>query len=80
MAELPAEVRNFAEMFIELQMARQSADYALDADAYTMSDVLGYMASAELTIDDFEQADIGARRSLAAHALFRRRPQLGGAG
>ena len=69
--EFPEEVRAFAEAFVALQKARQQADYALDMDDYQQSDVLGYIASAELAIGQFEQADIEARRGFAALALFR---------
>ena len=74
MREFPAEVRDFAEAFVALQKARQQADYALDTDVYEESDVLAYIASAERVIGEFEQADIEARRSFAAHVLFRQRP------
>ena len=73
MREFPAEIRNFADAFVELQMARQEADYALDTAAYRTSDVLGYIASAERAISRFEQADMAARRAFAAHVLFRQR-------
>ena len=42
------EVRDFAKSFVALQKARQEADYALDTDACQKSDVLEYIASAEL--------------------------------
>ena len=76
MREFPMEIRNFAKTFVELQIARQQADYALDPDpeAYTKSDVLVYIASAEWAIGELDQADVGARRGFAAHALFRQRP------
>ena len=72
--KFPGEVHGFAEAFVTLQKARQQADYALDTDDYQQSDVLGYIASAELAIGQFEQADIEARRGFAALALFRQRP------
>ena len=72
--EFPREVHGFAQAFVALQKARQQADYALDMDDYQQSDVLGYIASAELAIGRFEQADIEARRGFAALALFRQRP------
>ena len=71
---LPVEVHDFAQAFVALQKARQQADYALDTDDYQESDVLAYIASAELAIAQFEKADIEARRSFAAQALFRQRP------
>ena len=71
--EFPEQVRDFAEAFVELQRVRQEADYALDTGTYRKSDVLGYVASAELAIRRFEQADAKARRNFAAHVLFRQR-------
>ena len=74
MREFPVEIRNFAREFVVLQKARQQADYALRPEAYTKSDVLVYIASAEWAIGELDQADVGARRGFAAHALFRQRP------
>ena len=54
MAEFPAEIRDFAKVFVVLQKARQEADYALDMDAYRKSDVLRRIASAEQAISQFE--------------------------
>ena len=73
MPEFPVEIRDFAKAFVELQMARQEADYVLDTAAYRKSDVLGYIVSAERAISRFEQADVAARRAFAAHVLFRQR-------
>ena len=73
MREFPAEIRDFAEAFVVLQKARQQADYAVDMDAHQKSDVLGYIAAAELAISRFEQADVDAKRGFAAHVLFRQR-------
>ena len=73
MREFPAEIRNFAKTFVELQRARQEADYALDTDAYRKSDVLRRIASAEQAIGRFEQADVAAKRGFAAHVLFPQR-------
>ena len=73
MREFPAEIRYFAKAFVELQVERQKADYALDTDAYEKSDVLRRIASAEQAISRFEQADVDARRDFAAHVLFRQR-------
>ena len=56
-----------------LQEARQEADYALDTPAYEQSGVLGYIASAELAIRQFEQVSVDARRGFVAHVLFRQR-------
>ena len=47
MREFPAEIRDFAEAFIVLQIERQKADYALDTPTYQKSDVWDHIASAE---------------------------------
>ena len=69
----PEEIRYFAKRFVALQKARQQADYALDADDFQQSDVLVYVAAAELATGQFEKAAIEAKRGFAAHALFRQR-------
>ena len=74
MREFPMEIRDFAKAFVELQKARQEADYALDTPAYQKSDVLGQIVSAELAIREFEQAAMDAKRGFVAHVLFRQRP------
>ena len=74
MPECPVEIRDFAKAFVELQIERQRADYALDTDAYRKSDVLDYIVSAERAICRFEQADAAARRAFAAQVLFPQRP------
>ena len=73
MREFPVEIRNFAEAFVALQKARQEADYSLDTPACQRSDVRDHIASAELAIGRFEQADGTARCAFAAHVLFRQR-------
>ena len=74
MQRFPSEIQGFADTFVDLQEARQGADYALDGSIYLKSKVLGDVASAEYAITQFEQADIQRRRAFAAHVLFRRRP------
>ena len=73
MREFPMEIRNFAREFVELQIARQQADYALDTEAYQKYDTLGYIVSVEAAIVGFKGGDVGAKRNFAAHALFRQR-------
>ena len=74
MREFPMKIRDFAEAFVALQKARQEADHALDTPDYRKSDVLGHIASAELAVSRFEQADVTARCAFAAHVMFRQRP------
>ena len=73
MPEFPAEIRDFAEAFIVLQIERQKADYALDTPNHQKSDVRDHIASAEQAISRFEQANVEAKRGFAAHVLFRQR-------
>ena len=73
MREFPADVRYFAKVFVELQVERQQADYALDAPEYEKSDVLARIGSTEQIISRLEQADVAARRGFAAHVLFEQR-------
>lgn len=72
--EFPSDIRDFAEVFVAMQVERQKADYALDTRAYRKSDVRGYIVAAETAIRCFARADLTDRRSFAAHVLFRQRP------
>ena len=78
MQEFPEEVRDFAKVFVALQIEREKADYALDTDAYRKSDVLGYIDSAKHAIGQFKQAGVNAKRDFAAHVLFKQRSSQGG--
>ena len=72
----PPEIHYFAEIFVELQEMRQQADYALDdnpEDPYYETRVLGFIASAEFAIEQFEQVDVQHRRDFVAHVLFKSR-------
>ena len=72
MRSFPMEIRGFADTFIDLQKARQQADYALEGE-YSKRDVLAMIDTAVGAIDQFEQADVRHRRSFAVHVLFKRR-------
>ena len=56
-----------------LRRAVSTAYYAM-FHTFQKSDVLWHIVSAERAISRFEQADVAARRSFAAHVLFRQRP------
>ena len=68
----PAEIRNFAETFVELQGARHEADYAFEGQ-YRKPEVLAKIDTAEDAINEFEQADVRHQRGFAVHVLFKRR-------
>ena len=72
MRAFPTEIRRFAEAFVELQKARQQADYALE-HKFSKPDVLATINTAEDAIVEFEQANAPHRRSFAVHVLFKRR-------
>ena len=78
MQGFPLEVRDFAKAFVELQIERQQADYALDVPSYRKSKVLEYISSAGQAIRRFEQVDMRDKRGFAAHVLFRQRASQGG--
>ena len=68
----PMEIRDFAEIFADLQGARHEADYALEGE-YSKPDVLAIINRAEGVINEFEQADVRQQRGFAVHVLFKRR-------
>ena len=75
--EFPPEIHDFAKMFVELQKLRQRADYALDdhpEDPYYETEVLALITTADLSIKQFEQADVQHRRDFIAYVLFKARP------
>ena len=72
MRTFPTKVRTFGDTFVDLQKARQQADYAHEGE-YSKPDALDVIDTVEDVINDFEQADIGDRRSFAVHVLFKRR-------
>ena len=73
MEEFPADIREFARVFVVLQTERQQADYALDTKVYETTDVLASIVSAEWAIDGFARVDVESRRNFVAHVLFRQR-------
>ncbi len=73
MGEFPADIREFARVFVILQEARQQADYALDGKDYEASVVQEHIVSVERTIARFEHVDADSRRNFVLHVLFRQR-------
>ena len=74
MRSFPAEIRYFAEAFVTLAKQSHLANCALDAKSYRKSNVVDEIKAVESTINRFEGRDVEARRTFAAHVLFRRRP------
>ena len=72
MRAFPLEVRAFGDTFIDLQKARQHADYAHEGE-YSRPEVLATINAAEDAISKFEEADVQHRCSFIVHVLFKRR-------
>ena len=70
-ADVPTEVRTFGDTFIDLQKARQQADYAHEGE-YSKPDALDAINTVEDVINEFEQVDVRHRRSFVVHVLFKR--------
>ncbi len=73
MGEFPADIREFARVFVVSQTERQQADYALDGKDYEASVVLEHIVSVEQAIARFEHVDADSRRNFVLHVLFKQR-------
>ena len=73
MRRFPAEIRQFAEVFVTMQRERQDADYD-PVMTFSRSQVIGFIGQVSDTIADFNAADRGPRRAFSLYVLFRRRP------
>ena len=69
----PQEIQSFADLLVDLQKERHSADYD-PAQVFFESDVVGQLRTARLIVERFEAANVRDRRAFAAHPLFRDRP------
>ena len=65
----PSAIRNFAKLFVSMQMKRHSADYDPDA-AFLKSDVIQYIDEAEDAIKQFNSAPRADRRAFAIYVLL----------
>ena len=66
----PSEIRQFAQVFIQMLDLRHSADYDPDSDVPTRDEVIKYINDAEDTIRQFPASPIVDRRSFAVHVLM----------
>ena len=69
----PQEIQSFADLLVDLQKERHTADYD-PAQVFFKSDVVGQLRTARLIVERFEAANVRDRRAFAAHILFRDRP------
>lgn len=72
MNRLPAEIRDFGKLFVEMQELRNLADYAPGA-TFSLSTVVERIDRAEEAIARFSSVEISQRRALATYVLFRSR-------
>ena len=72
MKQFPAEIREFAELFVEMQRERHKADYNPSAHFEKLR-VLSDINRVEKAIQGFESASEKDRRAFAALVLFKPR-------
>jgi uncharacterized protein (UPF0332 family) len=72
MTKFPREIQDFADMFVSMQVKRHEADYNPVAKA-EKSAVISDIRAVEVTIGDFEAADIKDRRAFAVWVLMKDR-------
>lgn len=65
----PTEIQDFANVFVDLQKKRHSADYDPDA-ALSKLEVVQEISEAENVISRFKQAPLKDRRAFAVYVLF----------
>ena len=73
MTGFPAEIQNFAQLFIDLQKERVNADYD-PSSTFFKTDIEIRIRSARRTAAQFESTKIADRRAFAVHVLFKERP------
>ncbi|MCW5697757.1 MAG: hypothetical protein KIS96_13620 [Bauldia sp.] len=73
MPAFPRSIRNFADLFVQMQIKRHAADYDPDAKPYK-SAVLGDIAAVETVLAGFRAAPVKHRQAFAALVLFKIRP------
>lgn len=71
--KFPKEIEDFANIFVEMQEKRHSADYDPYAK-FTRSEVLQDVSRVEAVIAGFKKVSIQDRRAFCAHVLFKKRP------
>lgn len=71
-SRFPQEIQDFANMYVQMQDKRHTADYDPDAKSFK-SAVMNDIAAAEVAIDDFTSTSLKDRRAFAAFVLFKHR-------
>ena len=68
-ANFPEAIQDFADLFVEMQDHRHTADYAPDAK-FRKSDIIRDIARVEDVITAFANVSLADRRAFAVHVLF----------
>ena len=68
-AGFPPEILHFAAFFVTMQQERHDADYN-PSKRYTRQQVLSLIASTEIAIQQFENAEIKHKKAFGALILF----------
>ena len=72
MPELPREILEFAQFFVETQQLRHHADYN-PRSTFSRGYLMKLVDEADAKLMQFERTPVAARRAFAAHVLFRPR-------
>lgn len=72
LSRFPRDIQDFANIFVDLQLKRHSADYDPEKTFYK-SEVIQDIANVEDVIKRFESSSVKDRRAFAAFALFKHR-------
>ena len=72
MSRFPAEIRNFGQLFILMQVRRHSADYDPDA-RFSRFEVTRLIEETDRTITGFKRAPRADQRAFALYVLLRSR-------
>src|SRR5262249_18692040 len=73
LARFPKEIQDFANVFLQMQIKRDDADYNPQMETVFKSAVLTDISIAEVTIDSFNNAPIKDRRAFAAFVMLKQR-------
>ena len=65
-----SEIRQFAQLFVQMQDLRHSADYDPTSEVPSRAEVIQYITEAENAIRKFPNSPIADRRAFAVHVLM----------
>ena len=74
MQKFPQSIQKFGAMFVEMQQARNKADYDSHSK-FSKALVIDYIDRARDVMIDFNKASVKDRNAFCIHVLFRSRKQ-----